>query len=85
MAASDIPPTMKAVQVLKFGPLSQENISVMEVPVPDIKPDQVLIQVYAAGCNGIDFKMAKGAHMSRALPDFLNLVCDSFVLTSISL
>lgn len=53
---------MRAVQVVQFGPLEDPGtVQVREVSVPEIKPDQVLIEVHYAACNGIDFKMAKGA------------------------
>ena len=42
--------TMRAVRYEKFGP--PEVLRVVEVPVPRIKPDEVLVRVRAAGVGG---------------------------------
>lgn len=51
---------MKAVQIHKFGDADQliyENAA-----TPDLKPDDVLVQVYATSINPVDWKIRKGGY-----------------------
>jgi NADPH:quinone reductase-like Zn-dependent oxidoreductase len=59
---------MKAVRIHEYG-----NSSVLQyedVPIPSIKPDEVLIRVHSAGVNPIDWKIREGYRkdQSRKLP-----------------
>ncbi len=59
---------MKAAMIEKFGNLA--SIQIKEVPKPNIKPNEVLIEVKAAGINPIDWKtkQGKGVIDEKALP-----------------
>src|SRR3954452_16790343 len=48
---------MRAVAEEEFG----GPIALMDLPVPEIGPDEVLIRVRAAGVNPFDWKVADGA------------------------
>jgi NADPH:quinone reductase-like Zn-dependent oxidoreductase len=50
--------TMKAIRIHAYGGI--ENLHYDEVPCPEPKPGEVLIQVYAAGINPIDWKIREG-------------------------
>lgn len=49
---------MKAIALDEFG--GPEVLSLREVPDPVVGPDSVLVQVWAAGVNPVDFKIRKG-------------------------
>lgn len=56
---------MKAVQIKEYG--SRDVIEVIEdVPVPQLKEGQVLIEVYAASINPFDVKVRDGATKAYA-------------------
>lgn len=55
---------MKAAVIRQYG--SAEVLHIEEIPQPQIKPDQVLVKVYATTVNPIDWKIRKG--MLRFLP-----------------
>ncbi len=49
---------MKAVYIEEFG--GPEVLKIDDVPVPQVKPEQVLIKVVAAGVNPVDWKIREG-------------------------
>ena len=49
---------MKAVVIHKYG--SADVLQYEEVEVPKIKPNELLVKVYAAGVNPVDWKIRKG-------------------------
>jgi alcohol dehydrogenase len=51
---------MKAAQVSKYG--GSEVVSVVEVPEPDLKAEQLLVEVYAASINPFDGKLRSGMY-----------------------
>ena len=50
--------TMKAIRIHAYG--GAENLKYDEVPRPEPQAGQVLIQVYAAGVNPVDWKIREG-------------------------
>ncbi len=48
---------MRAVAEDRFG----GPVALMELPIPEIRADKVLIRVRAAGINPFDWKVADGA------------------------
>jgi NADPH2:quinone reductase len=48
----DYPLAMKAVQLSRFG--GPDLLEIVEVPIPNPKPEQVLVRVRAAGVNFFD-------------------------------
>ncbi|CAE6422720.1 unnamed protein product [Rhizoctonia solani] len=57
---SPIPSTMKAARVGKQGGL--EEIQVIDIPVPTLKPDEILVKVEWAGVNFIDTYFRGGVY-----------------------
>lgn len=53
-----VPKTMRAAAIDHFGPA--DNITLQNVPVPDISPDEVLIEVVAAGVGSWDATEREG-------------------------
>ncbi|MET6990798.1 NADP-dependent oxidoreductase [Sediminicola arcticus] len=51
---------MKALQIKGYGNI-ERNLNFNEIEKPTISDDQVLIEVYAAGINPIDYKIIEGA------------------------
>jgi NADPH:quinone reductase-like Zn-dependent oxidoreductase len=49
---------MKALLLQRYG--GPEQVSFAEIPQPTPKPDEVLVQVHAAGLNPVDYKTRKG-------------------------
>ena len=49
---------MKAVRIHQYG--GREVLSLDEIPVPDIAPDEVLVRVVAASINPVDWKVRAG-------------------------
>jgi len=49
---------MKALILKRYGKADQ--IVLTDIPRPTIEPDQILVQVHAAGLNPIDYMIAKG-------------------------
>jgi NADPH:quinone reductase-like Zn-dependent oxidoreductase len=62
---------MKAVRIDEYG--DERVLQVVEVPTPEPAPDEVLIQVHAAGVNPMDWKIRDGAgvRFGLQLPIFL--------------
>jgi NADPH:quinone reductase-like Zn-dependent oxidoreductase len=50
--------TMNAIRIHAYG--GSENLKYDEVPRPEPQAGEVLIQVYAAGVNPIDWKIREG-------------------------
>lgn len=59
---------MKAVVIDAFGPLT--NLEVRELPMPATGPDQILVEVHAAGVNPIDWKIREGTMSARFGEEF---------------
>jgi NADPH:quinone reductase-like Zn-dependent oxidoreductase len=49
---------MKALVLKRYGGLDQ--IAFADIPRPALKPDEILVQVHAAGLNPIDYTIPKG-------------------------
>lgn len=49
---------MKAFVVTKYG--SKDGVQLADMPVPELRADDVLVQIHAAGVNPLDFKVSKG-------------------------
>jgi NADPH:quinone reductase len=50
--------TMKALRFEKYGPPSV--LSIQELPVPDLKPGEVLVELHASAINPSDVKNVAG-------------------------
>jgi len=57
---SSIPSTMRAINI--SAPGGPEVMHLADAPVPELKPDEVLIRVQAAGVNRPDIQQRKGAY-----------------------
>ncbi len=51
---------MKSLQITGYGSIA-DNTVLADVPVPEITESEVLIEVYAAAVNPIDYKIIAGA------------------------
>lgn len=51
---------MKALQIKGYGNI-QENLEITELEKPEININEVLIEVYSAGVNPVDYKIVEGA------------------------
>ncbi len=51
---------MKTLQIKAYGKL-EDNLSFADITKPTVSKNQVLIEVYAAGINPIDYKIVEGA------------------------
>lgn len=49
---------MKAALIHQYG--SSDVLRIQDVPLPDVRPNQVLIRVHAAGVNPSDWKLRRG-------------------------
>ena len=49
---------MKAIAIQEFG--GRDKLKVLDLPVPEVGPQDVLIQVKAAGVNPVDWKIREG-------------------------
>ncbi len=54
---------MRAMAITEFG--GAGKLRLMDLPVPDPKPDEILIQVKAAGVNPVDWKITEGQLQGR--------------------
>lgn len=63
--------TMKAVRIHAYG--GPEVLSYEDAPMPEITEDDVLIRVYAAAVNPVDWKIREG-HLQKFLPYPLPLI-----------
>lgn len=59
---------MKAVIIRQFG--GEEVVEYTDVPLPEIKADEVLIKVMAAGVNPVDWKIREGLLKDRMPYEF---------------
>lgn len=60
-----IPDSMQAIRFHAYG--GPEVLQLEEIPVPEIKPDEVLVRVHAAGVNYIDVYQREG-HYKTPVP-----------------
>lgn len=44
---------MKAIAINEFG--GRDKLQFMDLPVPEIKPGEILVRVKAAGVNPVDY------------------------------
>jgi len=51
---------MKAVQINSYG--KPDVIHIVDIPVPQVTPNHVLVQVHAASINAVDWKISTGAY-----------------------
>ena len=49
---------MKAIAINEFG--GRDTLHLMDLPVPEIKPGEILVKVKAAGVNPVDWKIREG-------------------------
>jgi len=49
---------MKAIAINEFGGL--DKLQLMDLPVPEIRPGEILVKVSAAGVNPVDWKIREG-------------------------
>ncbi|XYJ09082.1 NADP-dependent oxidoreductase [Telluria sp. B2] len=61
---------MKAVRIHQYG--GREVLSIDDIPVPDIAPDEVLVRVVAASINPVDWKVREG-YLAQMIPHALPL------------
>jgi NADPH:quinone reductase-like Zn-dependent oxidoreductase len=60
---------MKAVRIHSFG--GPEVLQLDEIPRPEPKPNELLVRVYAAGVNPMDWKIREGRFGEMPLPTIL--------------
>lgn len=61
---------MKAVRIHRYG--GREVLSIDDIPVPTIAPDEVLVRVVAASINPVDWKVREG-YLAQMIPHALPL------------
>ncbi|HAV34877.1 MAG TPA: NADPH:quinone reductase [Massilia sp.] len=61
---------MKAVRIHHYG--GREVLSIDDIPVPTIAPDEVLVRVVAASINPVDWKVREG-YLAQMIPHALPL------------
>ena len=61
---------MKAVRIHQYG--GREVLSIDDIPVPIIGPDEVLVRVVAASINPVDWKVREG-YLAQMIPHALPL------------
>ncbi len=57
--------SMKTAQIQNYGPSDQ--IQINDIPVPVLKPDEVMVKIHEAGVNPVDWKIREGV-FSKRLP-----------------
>jgi NADPH:quinone reductase-like Zn-dependent oxidoreductase len=57
---------MKAAYIDQYGDVGQV-VELGDVPRPEVQPDDVLVEIYAAGVNPVDWKIVEG-HLRTARP-----------------
>lgn len=72
---------MKAALLLNTGDISalSKNLVIDDMPIPEINPDEVLINVKAASLNHRDLWIAKGAYSKIKLPVVLGSDCSGVI------
>jgi NADPH:quinone reductase-like Zn-dependent oxidoreductase len=63
---------MNAILLDTFGPA--ENLTLTDIPVPEIQPDEVLVEVKAISINPVDVKTRAGKGMAGRLKDQMPLI-----------
>ena len=61
--------TMKAIRIHSFG--GPDQLQLEDLPIPQPKPDQVLVRVHAAGVNPVDWKIREGRRGNIPLPSIM--------------
>jgi len=61
---------MLAVRIHQYG--NRDALSLDDIPVPDIQPDEVLVKVVAASVNPVDWKVREG-YLAQMIPHPLPL------------
>lgn len=61
---------MKAVRIHQYG--GREVLSIDDIPLPEIAPDEVLVKVVAASINPVDWKVREG-YLAQMIPHPLPL------------
>jgi NADPH:quinone reductase-like Zn-dependent oxidoreductase len=61
---------MKAVRIHQYG--GRDVLSIDEIPIPAIAPDEVLVRVVAASINPVDWKVRAG-YLAQMIPHSLPL------------
>ena len=61
---------MLAVRIHQYG--SRDALSLDDIPIPDIAPDEVLVKVVAASVNPVDWKVREG-YLAQMIPHPLPL------------
>jgi NADPH:quinone reductase-like Zn-dependent oxidoreductase len=77
---------MKAITFNAYG--GNDVLAQREVPKPDIKPDEVLIRVHAAGVNPVDWKVREGEAKiltGSRFPKILGIECAGRIVETGSL
>ena len=49
---------MKAIAINEFG--GRDKLQFMDLPMPEIKPGEILVKVKTAGVNPVDWKIREG-------------------------
>lgn len=68
MTNSELPPTMKIVRLDEVGP--PENLKVVEMPLPEVGPQDVLIHTALAGLIYGDTEARRGTYFSETVLPF---------------
>ena len=63
---------MKAIMLDDFG--SADVLRLVEAPMPDVRPDDLLVKVMAAGVNRADLLQREGVYGSQSYGDSAILV-----------
>lgn len=74
----DIPKTMKAVVKSENG---YDNMSLKDIPVPEVKDDHVLLKVAYTGICGTDIHTFKGQYANTRCPIAVHLESQGVVNT----
>ncbi|MEO8447922.1 MAG: zinc-binding dehydrogenase [bacterium] len=72
---------MKAALLIKTGDISElsKNLVIDDIPIPEINPDEILINVRAASLNHRDLWIAKGSYSKIKLPVVLGSDCSGII------
>lgn len=77
---SNVPSHIKAWVYSEYGKIEETLKFDPNVPIPDIKEDQVLIKVVASALNPVDYKRAHGYFKNTDSPLPVRFFLDSFCL-----
>ena len=70
---------MRAIALHAYG--GQERLQFMDLPIPEIGPDDVLIHVRAAGVNPADISFREGRYAQRVPLSFPAITGSDFAGT----